>query len=337
MFDYSSWYSFIVRKSLLVVFLSLILLFLICLGTSFFSIFFSVNTAFIPGISSVLPDFSVFFESFIKYLPLNFLFFFPVFYIFASIYHPPIAGIVLSILTITILFFALIIPLSFCFNAGSGENYNGDSLKPLDYGFSKIIKTDKVMIFWDKIENDTLENVIVASPGNEPPLERFDFLTVKDLSRYSISLTDLRSFNDSGFNREKMFFFNKIQNNFFDTVITLSENLMASFSRGILPYILISIGYFLILAGLWPFAFFSSWKLLDLVFVIFSFIGSVFLLKLVYSKSFIDYFSAKIPVIQIPELYSLIFSILIFIVLQVFGFFVVLTHKSRKAVKQDEN
>lgn len=325
------------RKSLLVVFLSLVVLLLICLGTSFFSIFFSVNTAFIPGISSVLPDFSVFFESFIKYLPLNFLFFFPVFYIFASIYHPPFAGIVPSLLVITMLFFALVIPLSFSFITGSGENYTEGGLPPLDYEFSKIIKTDKVTIFCDKIENNTLENVIVATPGNEPPLERFDFLTIEDLSRYNVTLSDLRSFNDSGFNREKMLFFNKIQNNFFNTVITLSENLRTSFAGGLLPYILISLGYFLILAGLWPFAFFSSWKLLDLVFVVFGFIGSVFLLKLVYSKNFIDYFSAKIPVIQIPELYSLIFLILVFIVLQVFGFFVILTHKSRKVVKQDEN
>lgn len=337
MFDYSSCYSFIVRKSLFVVFLSLIILFLICLGISFFSIFFSVNTAFIPGVSSCSLDFSVFFENFIKYLPVNFLFFFPIFYILASIYRPPFAGILVPLLAITILFFALLIPFSFYFKTETKENIKDGYSNSIDYGYSKIIKKDNEMIFWNRIENNTLENAIIVTPEKEPPLEKIDHLSVGDLSRYNISPADFKSFNDSNFNREKMVFFGKIQNNFFKTIITLSENLLASFTGGLFSYVLTSIGYFLILAGLWPFAFFSSWKLLDLLFATFGFIGSLFLLNLVYSKQFTDYFLSKIPAIQIPELYSLIFSILFFILLQIFGFFVILTHKNREAVKRDEN
>lgn len=337
MFDYSSCYSFIVRKSLLVFFLSLIILFLICLGISFFSIFFSVNTTFIPGVSSYLPDFSAFFESFIKYLPLSFLFFFPVFYILASIYHPPFTGIVIPLLTITSLFFALIIPFSFFFKTETGENYNKNTLNPIDYEFSRFVKTDNVMVFWNKIENNTLENVIILTPETEPPLKKFDSLTIEDLSPYGLTLADFRLSNDSSFNREKMIFFDKIQSNFFNKIITLTDNLRVSFTKGFFSYILISIGYFLILSGLWPFAFFSSWKLLDFLFVIFGFISSIYLLNLIYSESFINYLSSKNPVIKIPELYSLIFSVLIFIVLQIFGFFVILTHRNRKGEKQDEN
>lgn len=323
------------RKSLLVVFLSLTLLFLICIGISFFSIFYSVNIDFIPGFDKNLPGFSGFFEAFIKYLPISFLLFFPVFFILSCIYKPPFWGIIIPLLIVSLLFFILLIPFSFSFNFDKSNYFKENSLNSINLQTSQIIQNQFTSLYAGSIADGCINNAIIAKSDQEPPVTNYDSLPLSVLSEHKLSKSDFKLLNNANFNIQKMTFFTKLQNNFFKLLIHLSMILQTSFTRGIVSYILFSACIFLVLSSLWPFAFFSSWKLLDLLFISFGFITLIHALNFAFSSDFINYFSSKIPTV-IPEIPTIIFVSLIFIFLQITGFFVIKTHKKRMEVNHNE-